>query len=320
MLKQLAKTIKNNINITQKRSLNPIINLVRANSFVSQRIFSDYGEDSASIEENEKLILFTTDGIRTEFVKNFPYGAGFSAIMVSADDIYACGGYPIAASLVVSYADENIGKKIFRGICEGSQKFHIPIIRGHTDAISDIYALSISLIGEIPKSDYISARNAQIGDDILLIVDFNGKPGEASKYYWDTATFKSSEEILFSRRSMNEIAKKHLLNSSKDISNGGIFGTIYQLTEYSKVGADIDIDSIIIPDKLKGLNYSIEDYANMYLTTSFITTCKKNNTDESLQHFSKYDLHANKIGKITQETVLKIHNNKEEIILFNLKK
>jgi selenophosphate synthetase-related protein len=273
MLKQLAKSIRNNVNITEKRALNPIINLVRTNSFVSRRIFSDYGEDSASIEENEKLILFTTDGIRTEFVKNFPYGAGFSAIMVSADDIYACGGFPIAASLVVSYADENIGKEIFRGICEGSQKFHIPIIRGHTDSNSDIYSLAISLIGEIPKNDYISARNAQIGDDILLIVDFNGKPGKASKYYWDTATFKSSEEILFIRRSMNEIAKKHLLNSAKDISNGGIFGTLYQLIEYSELGAKIDVDSIIIPEKLKKLKYSLEDYANMYLNTSFIITC-----------------------------------------------
>jgi len=318
MIDKLAENIRNNIEIIQKQSLNPIVDFVRAKSYKSERIYSDYGEDSASINENEKLLLFTTDGLRSEFVENFPYGAGFSAIMVSVDDIYACGGTPLAASLVVNYHKEKIGNEIFRGICDSSQKFKVPIIRGHTNQNSKICCLAISMVGEIKKEDYISAGNAQIDDDIILIVDFDGKPGNASKYYWDTATFKTSEQILYSRKSMNEIATKHLLNSSKDISNAGIFGTLYQLLTYSKVGAKIDIDLIILPELLKDLNYSIFDYSKMYLTTSFITTCKEINTEEVINLFKRYNLEAHKIGKVIKKPIVKIYNNKDETILFDL--
>lgn len=318
MLKQLAEDIQNNINITRKRNLNPIIKLVRSNSFNSDRVFSDYGEDSASINNGDKLTLITTDGIRTDFLENFPYGAGFSSIMVSADDIYACGGHPLAASLVINYSNEEIGREIFKGVCDSSCKFKIPIIRGHTNSDSKIHSLAISMVGEIRKENYISAINAQVNDDIILIVDFEGVPGKANKYYWDTATFKNSDQILFSRKSMNEIAEKHYLNSSKDISNGGIFGTLYQLIEYSKVGANIHVDSIVLPDKLLDLNYTIQDYVKMYLTTSFITSCKEKFTNKVIQLFNKYKLTAYKIGKITSDKMLKIHKNKEEIVLFDL--
>jgi len=318
MLEKLAESLKNNLNILQKQSLNPIIEVLRANSFKSNRVYTDYGEDSASIKENEKLILFTTDGLLSEFVEQHPYGAGFSSIMISADDIYACGGYPLAASLVIDYNKEEIGKEIFRGVCEGSKKFKVPIIRGHTNQDSKIFSIAISMIGEIKKDDYISAGNAQIDDDIILIVDFDGKPGKANKFYWDTATFKSSENILFARRSMNEIATAHLLNSCKDISNGGLFGTLYQLSSYSNVGASVDIDSIVLPDKLKELNYTIFDYSKMYLTTSFVSTCKNSNTESVIKLFKRYNLKAHKIGKIIKNHILKIHNNKEEIVLFNL--
>ena len=54
------------------------------------------------LRDAHKYILVTTDRIRTSFIEKFPFGAGFSSILVSVDDIYACGGIPIAASLIIS--------------------------------------------------------------------------------------------------------------------------------------------------------------------------------------------------------------------------
>ena len=317
MLKKIADDIQKNKNIIEKKEINPIVQYIDKNSFKSSRIFSDIGEDSAAIKDNDTFILITTDRIKTTFIENFPFGAGFSSILVSVDDIYACGGIPIAASLIISVKNVETCKSILDGICEASNKFQVPIIRGHTNPRGTCFELSSTMIGEIKKENYISAGNAQINDNIILAVDFDGKVGKASKFYWDTVTFKNSEEILKKRKSMNVIAEKHLANSSKDVSNGGIFGTLLQLINYSNIGANIDINNIKIPPKLTKLDYSLEMYVKMYLTTSFILTAIDDNCEEIINVFKNYGMEANIIGKIIDGNSIYINDGKDSIKIIN---
>ncbi|MFX1363918.1 MAG: AIR synthase-related protein [Promethearchaeota archaeon] len=318
-LKKIAESIRNNQYIIEKMEISPIVQYIDKNSFKSNKIFSDIGEDSAAINYNEKLILLTTDRIRTSFIENFPFGAGFSSVLVSVDDIYACGGSPLAASIIISVKESNICNKLLEGICEGSQKFQVPIIRGHTNVNSKYYELSSTMIGEINKSDYISAGNAQKDDKIILAVDFDGKIGKASKFYYDTTTFKDSETVLKKRRSMNVLAKKHLVNASKDVSNGGIFGTLLQLIKYSNIGANVNINRILIPPILIENEYDLETYLQMYLTTSFVLTAPKNNCKEVIKIFNEFGLEAQIIGDIIKEkNLLKINDgiNSIDVIRF----
>jgi selenophosphate synthetase-related protein len=313
MLKKIAECIKNNANIIEKKSIDHIVQFIYLNSFKSSRIFSDIGEDSAAIEnDNGMYTLVTTDRIKTTFIDKFPFGAGFSSILVGVDDIYACGGTPLAASLIISFKDQSIGQKIIEGVCAGSKRFNIPIIRGHTN-MKNYYELSTALIGEIKKEDYISAKNAQPNDNIILAVDFEGQIGRASNLHWDTVTYKSSEEVLNKRKSMNVIARKHIVNSSKDVSNGGIFGTIFQLIKYSKVGADINIEKIVIPPTLIEKAYTLETYVQMFLTTSYILTAPEDKSQQVIKIFKDHDMSANLIGKIIKKAGLKINNGKESL-------
>ena len=93
--------------------------------------------------------------------------------------------------------------------------------------------------------------------------------------------------MLYKRRSMNAIAGERIANSSKDVSNGGIFGTILQLITYSSVGADININKIKIPPILIESNYDLEMYSKMYLTTSFILTAHKSFCKKIIDIFGK---------------------------------
>lgn len=313
-LKKIANIIRNNKFILEKKEISPIVQYIEKNSFKSAKIFTDIGEDAATIKENDKYILVTTDRIKTNFVENFPFGAGFSSILVSVDDIYACGGVPLAASIIISVKDPEVCKKLLEGICEGSKKFKVPIIRGHTNINAEIYELSSTLIGEIKKEDYISAGNAQVGDNIILAVDFDGKTGKASNLYYDTTTFKSSEEVLRKRKSMNIIARSHLAHASKDISNGGIFGTLLQMIQYSKVGADVNINLIDIPPVLLKEKCDLDLYIQKYLTTSFILTTSPENSNQLIEIFQEYGLKANIIGKIIKDpNLLRINNGKDSI-------
>ena len=310
MLKDIAEGIKKNKDIIEKIEISPIVQYIDQNTFKSARIGFDIGEDSAAIKYDDKYILITTDRIKTDFIENFPFGAGFSSILVSVDDIYACGGIPIAATIIISVKDINTCSTILEGICEASKRFQVPIIRGHTNPRGTSFELSSTMIGEIKKENYISAGNAQVDDNIILAVDFDGRIGKANKFYFDTTTFKNSEEVLKKRRAMNIIAEKKLANASKDISNGGIFGTTLQLIKYSNVGADININKIDIPPKLKELDYTLEMYVKMYLTTSFILTAPDQNCKDIINIFKKHNIESKVIGKIIKQKVLKINDGK----------
>jgi selenophosphate synthetase-related protein len=113
MLEKIAEYIKNNKNIIEKEGLNPIVNYVNAHSFKSSRIFSDIGQDSAAIKnDSEMYTLVTTDRIKTSYIEKFPFGAGFSSILVGVDDIFACGGTPLASSIIISFKEQSIGQKM----------------------------------------------------------------------------------------------------------------------------------------------------------------------------------------------------------------
>jgi len=313
MIEKIAKYIQNNKNIIEKEELNPIIDYVNAHSFKSSRIFSDIGQDSAAIKnDSEMYTLVTTDRIKTSYIEKYPFGAGFSSILVGVDDIYACGGIPLAASIIISFKEQIIGQKMIEGICNGSNIFKVPVVRGHTNA-GDNYELSSTLIGEIKRSDYISANNAQESDDIILAVDFEGQIGRANSLHWDTVTHKSSEEVLNKRKSMNVVARKHIVNSSKDVSNGGIFGTVLQLIKYSKVGADVNIKRIVIPPILIEKAYNLETYVQMYLTTSYILTAPEETSHDVLKIFSDHDMFAAVIGRIRGEPELNINDGKNSV-------
>ena len=68
MLKKIAESIRKNENIIEKIEISPIVQYIDYNSFKSSRIFSDIGQDSATIKDNDKYILVTTDRIITSFI------------------------------------------------------------------------------------------------------------------------------------------------------------------------------------------------------------------------------------------------------------
>ena len=91
-LHSIVEKFQNSRNIQEKRKLIPILENIRNNGYKSSQIYASYGEDSAAIQltpTSKNLILVTTDALLPVFIEKTPYGAGFSAIYVGIDDIFA---------------------------------------------------------------------------------------------------------------------------------------------------------------------------------------------------------------------------------------
>jgi hypothetical protein len=272
-------------------------------------IYSDMGEDAASIfqdDSKDELILLTTDAITEELSQKNPWAAGFSAIMVCVGDIYACGGIPTAASAIISSDQAQIRDELLNGLLEATNRFEIPLIRGHTSDKTSNVGVSATVVGTVKKENYISAGGARTGDDIIIIADFDGRVGKSNKFYWDTITYKSKEEIMEKKQVMKIIAENRLVHSSKDISNGGIFGTLLLLLQYSKKGAIVDLELIQAPKDVITSDFPLEDYVKMYLTFAFLVTSSESNFKKISEIGSKFGLSVFKIGKITKNTQIRM--------------
>ncbi len=54
------------------------------------------GDDCAAIADGDGYLLFAIEGMVSDFVRDMPWFAGYSSVMVNVSDIYAMGGRPIA--------------------------------------------------------------------------------------------------------------------------------------------------------------------------------------------------------------------------------
>ena len=319
-LKIFVKEIFSFSNLKRKHHLAPIIEMVEKDSFKSDNIVSSMWEDSAAFylneENDEYLVLMTTDEISDNFSERDPEAAGFCAILAGIDDIFVCGGRPLAASCIISSDNEEIRKRLMKGLLRGSQKFHIPIIRGHTADNSKAIKVSATLIGRVKKENYLSAGGSKIGDDIIIISDFDGKVGKNSDLYWDTISLKNSDEILQKREIMIDLTKNNYLTAGKDISNSGIFGSLFLLLQYANKGAFIDLELIKMPEILKNKGYDRLKFSKMYLTTAYLTTCNPKNTEKIIEASKLKKMTTFKIGHITKDKniTLKLKEHEMELI------
>jgi len=318
-LQSIVNKFQNSRNIQEKRKLIPILENIRTNGYKSSQIYASYGEDSAAIQltpTSKNLILLTTDALLPVFIEKSPYGAGFSAIYVGIDDIFACGGTPIASTITIAYNDEKIGKKIFSGVLDATNIFKTPLIRGHTTTDSPSYAISSTIIGTTTLDHFLSAGGSNSGDFLAVVWDPDGKISPANKNYWNTITMKTSEEFFHKRSFLSPAIDDKYITACKDISNGGILGTLFQMMEYAKLGAKIDLnilESHIISDNIQ---FSTEQFIFLFLTSGFLISGKNEKKNEFIDLVHKANMKFYEIGKVQGNNEIRLkYGGNEEVLL-----
>lgn len=306
MLKKIISEIKNYKGIRRKNILKEVISF-----FPKTR---NFGEDCAVIDYGKNAILFATDGIMETLMNKSPYWSGYSCVLANVNDIYAKGGIPIAMVDVLSFKDNKICKKVLSGINYAIKKFRVPIVGGHTHPDCSYNAIDIAIIGKAKKENVIYSDTAKNKDDIIFAYDLNGKIANFSEFAWDTTSFKNSEDVLKRLKAMNELAKKKLLSSAKDMSNPGTLGTLGMLLERSKKGAVVNLKKILCP------KIDFIQWLKVYQSCGFVVSCEENKSKEVIKIYEKHCLSASVVGKVDNSNKLKITDGKETKVLFDFRK
>ncbi|MHA1276015.1 MAG: AIR synthase related protein [Candidatus Helarchaeota archaeon] len=290
-----------------------------ANKYPQLEILRSFGEDSAvlgvSDVSDSHYLLFAMDGMWSKLIDADPEIAGYFGVLVNVNDIICKGGIPIAVLDMLAYKDEDIGRLLIKGMVFGSKKFNVPIVGGHLHPKAELNSLSIAILGVVPRNEVILSSTAQVGDDILIALDLDGKFHLKFQYAWDTTSHKPPAQVQSQGQTMREIASKHLAHAAKDISNPGLVGTLGMLLDASNKGGILNVKEIPIIDSAP-----LEQWLCMYPGFGMVLTCDPVNAKDIIKVFEKKGIAAAVCGKVDKSHELLITDSEETELTLNFRR
>ncbi len=213
------------------------------------------GEDCAtvSVGPDEEIVL------STDPITGTASDIGELAVTISVNDLASAGAEPIGILLTVLLTPrmrEAKLKAIMEQVDEACRRYNVQVIGGHTEVTAAVNQplISVTAVGKVKKGQMVSTGGAKPGMDIVLTkwIGLEGtsiiaKDHEAQllerlpQSLVDTA--KSFDKYL-SVLPESRIAVEHKVAAMHDVTEGGIFGALWEMAEASNVGLDIDLKAI----------------------------------------------------------------------------
>lgn len=269
------------------------------------------GEDSAVIDFGEFVAVMSTDPITG--VKE---GMGSLAVNVACNDIAANGAHPIGiqqALLVPPETKQQEIVAIVEDINNAAQDLGIDVLGGHTE-VTDIVKqplVSCTAIGKTSKDKFVTSSDAEIGDDIV-ITKWTGLEGTsilASDFENKLLDLGVSEEVLCLARELatdisvipeGMIGAELGVNAMHDVTEGGLYGALYELTDAAEVGFEIYEEQLPVHSSTTAIAQALE--INPYhLIGSGMMILTTPRGDELINSLRGEEIKSTKIGKVTKK-------------------
>ena len=252
------------------------------------------GDDCAAIPESDgSYLLLAAEGLMDSFVDDDPWFAGYSAVMINISDICAMGGRPTAVVDVIWTPDYERTEAIWEGMGCAARDYGVPIVGGHTTITrnENPVRLAASIVGR--AKSLMTSFDARPGDILLMAVDLNGSY-RGDKPFWNASLGTPSSKLRENIGLLPEIAENGWCRAAKDISNGGVIGTLIMLLECSGVGAELNLDELPMPP-----DASLEKWLLSFPSFGYLLSVSSDNRQVVSKLFSDHGLCCKKIGEIT---------------------
>ncbi len=307
MLVSLAAQLSQSLSILQKQDIQSaaqVLNICNGTQVL-------LGDDCAAIPDGDGYLLLAAEGMLPLLVDTDPWFAGWSAIMVNVSDIYAMGGTPIAV-VDTLWSNSLNNDALWAGMKAASTTYNVPIVGGHTNCHSPYKALSVAILGRAKQ--LISSFKARSGDRILVAIDFQGT-SHPQYNFWNAATTADPAQLRKKLEVLPHLAQSGLCDAGKDISMGGIIGTLLMLLETSGCGAVLNLEAIPCPPEL-----ALERWLLSFPSYGFLLSVRPNNVAAVQAYFHNQNIVCAEIGQIQANSQLLLTSHQESIVFWDLAK
>ena len=213
------------------------------------------GEDCAALTlEADEVFVMSTDPI-TGTGKEM----GSLAVITTANDLASSGAEPVGVMLMIllpEASEEALLKEIMRDAEATCEKFHMQILGGHTEVSAAVNrpVISVSGVGKVKKDAMIKTGGARPGMDIVVskwigiegtVILAKERERELLGRYATTFIDRAKDlDAYISVLSEAAVAARSGVSAMHDVTEGGIFGALWEMAEASGVGLEIDLKKI----------------------------------------------------------------------------
>ncbi|MDD6733508.1 MAG: AIR synthase family protein [Lachnospiraceae bacterium] len=283
------------------------------------------GEDCAVLALKEDEVFVTSTDPITGATKDI----GRLAVHVTANDLASSGAEPVGmliSALLPQEVTEEELKEMMHQVCEEAAGLNIQIMGGHTEITDAVIrpVLTVTGVGKAKKDAYIITGAAKPGQDIV-VSKWIGLEGSS-------ILAKEKKEELLSRYPLgfiNEaagfdrylsvvpeaaVAVKTGVSAMHDVTEGGIFGALWEMAESSGVGLEVELMKIPIRQETVEICnfFDINPYG---LISSGAMLMVSDNGHELVAALEKAGIHASLIGKTTNSCDRVVINKEEKRFL-----
>ncbi|MFA6074824.1 MAG: AIR synthase family protein [Negativicutes bacterium] len=269
---------------------------------------AEFGEDSAALKFDNEIMVVSSDPIT-----GADRGTGRLAVIVSSNDIIANGAEPVAILLTLlmpETADEYDVEQIMRDADAAAKELNIEIIGGHTEFTAAVNkpVVCATTIGKTKKlvkssgvcsgNDLVLTKGAGIEGTAILFSDFS----EQLEQRFSPQDFAVAQQFSdqLSVAPEGRIALKHQTTAMHDVTEGGVLGAVYEMSESGRLGVKIYADKIPVSDVTERLCAQLNvDPLRLISSGSLLVAVQ--NGDLLVEELLKNGIQAAVIGTITQD-------------------
>jgi thiamin-phosphate kinase len=283
------------------------------------------GEDCAVVQLSpDEVFVLSTDPI-TGTEKDM----GSLAIQITANDLASAGAEPVGVLLTVLLppsADEPLIRKLMGEVETACGKMNIQVMGGHTEitAVVNQPLISVTGVGKIKKGQLVTTGGAHAGDDVI-VSKWIGIEGTSIIAKEREEELKKRFAIPFIEEAKQfdqylsvvpegMIAVKNGVTAMHDVTEGGIYGALWELAEASGVGLEIDLKKIPIRQETVEICecFRLNPYQLISSGCMLMTAPDGQHLVKELQ---KAGIKASIIGQCVEGKAKKIINGEDEAFL-----
>ncbi|MCI8495250.1 MAG: hydrogenase maturation factor [Lachnospiraceae bacterium] len=283
------------------------------------------GEDCAAVKllEDEMFV------ISTDPVTGTATDIGHLAIHITLNDLASAGAEPVGVMLTIllpEQAQETDLKQMMGQIEKACAQANVQIMGGHTEVTRAVNQPIVNVcgVGKVKIGRLVSTAGAKPGDDILATkwIGLEGtsilakeKEQELLGRY-PKELVKVAQEFAQYLSVLPEaaVAMESGVSAMHDVTEGGIFGALWELAESSGVGLEIDLKKI--PVKQETIEVCEFFNINPYeLISSGCMLMASPDGNTLVRKLNKAGIHAAVIGKATTGNDRILRNEEEQRFL-----
>ena len=280
------------------------------------------GQDCATVGVREdEVIVLSSDPI-TGTTKDI----GPLSVYITTNDLAAAGADPIGLMLTIllpEHVDEPELKKMMADIESTCEKLNIDVLGGHTEVTNVVSQPLVSVTGvaKMKKSQVSTLKDIEPNMD-LVVTKWVGleattiiakEKEEQLNTLFAPGFVRTAQEFdqYLSVMPESRIAMEHQVSAMHDITEGGIFGALWEMAAGAGLGVEVDLKKIPIRQETVEICevFGVNPYLIMSSGSMLIATKDGNGLVDKLK---KAGIHSAVVGR-TNASNDRIIRNGEEI-------